>query len=84
MTMFYARKSIQLADDLHEFAEELVRAGRYASVTEVVRAALEEMKLATLRQALDLGLAELDAGLGVETTPDDLVAQAATEAGVEP
>lgn len=40
-------------------------------------------KLATLRKALDVGIAELDAGLGVETTPDALMAEVSEELGLE-
>ena len=36
----------------------------------------EDVTLAALRAAIDEGLAELDAGLGVETTPLDLEAVA--------
>lgn len=63
-------KTIELPDDLEAFAEERVRAGKSASVQDVVREAMEEKKLAVLGEALDEGIAELDAGLGVETTPD--------------
>jgi hypothetical protein len=40
-------------------------------------------KLATLRNALDVGVAELDAGLGVEMTPDALMAEVSEELGLE-
>jgi hypothetical protein len=40
---------------------------------------LREKKLAVLRSALDEGIAELDAGLGVETTPDELMAEISAE-----
>lgn len=61
-------RTIELPEDLQAFAEERVRAGEYASVADVIRDALEQKKLAALRAALDTGIAELDAGLGVETT----------------
>ena len=64
---------IHLPDDLEAFAEERVRAGKNVSVEEVVREAMEEKKQAVLRAALDDGIVELDAGLGVETTPDELL-----------
>ncbi len=32
-------------------------------------------QLTLLREALDVGVAELDAGLGVELTPDALIAE---------
>jgi len=76
-------KKIQLPDDLQEFAEERVRAGQSASVDDVVRDAMKEKKLAVLRAALDEGIAELDAGLGVETTPDELMAEISAELGLD-
>jgi hypothetical protein len=48
-------------------------------VEAVVREAMEEKKLAVLREALDEGIAELDAGLGVETTPDELMSEISAE-----
>ena len=68
-----------LPGDLQAFAEERVRAGQSSSVDDVVRGAMEEKKLAVLQHALDEGIAELDAGLGVETTPDDLMAEISDE-----
>lgn len=72
-------KAIQLPDDLEAFAEERVRAGQSGSVEDVVREAMEEKKLAVLRGALDEGIAELHAGLGVETTPDELMSEISAE-----
>jgi putative addiction module CopG family antidote len=77
-------RTIELPEDLQAFAEERVRAGEYASVADVIRDAVEEMKLAALRAALDTGIAELDASLGVETTPDELMAEISAELGLEP
>jgi hypothetical protein len=34
--------------------------------------------------ASSAGIAELDAGLGVETTPDELMADVSAEVGLEP
>lgn len=76
-------RPIQLPEDLQAFAEERVRAGESVSVEDVVRKALEEKKLAVLQRALDEGIAELDAGLGVETTPDDLMAEISAELGLD-
>lgn len=45
--------------------------------------ALQEKQLAVLQRALDEGIAELDAGLGVETTPDDLMAEISAELGLD-
>jgi hypothetical protein len=72
-------KAIQLPDDLEAFAVERVRTGQSGSVEAVVREAMEEKKLAVLREALDEGIAELDAGLGVETTPDELMSEISAE-----
>jgi Arc/MetJ-type ribon-helix-helix transcriptional regulator len=79
-----AAKTIELPEDLQAFAEERVRAGKSASVAEVVRDALEEKKLAVLREALDAGIAELDAGGGVESSPEELMAEAYANVGREP
>lgn len=46
--------------------------------------ALEEKKLAVLREALDIGIAELDAGKGVAISPEELMDEVFTEAGLEP
>jgi hypothetical protein len=41
-------------------------------------------KVVALRAAIDAGIAELDdAGLGVETTPDELMAEVFDELGLE-
>jgi Arc/MetJ-type ribon-helix-helix transcriptional regulator len=77
-------KSFELTEDLQAFAEERVRAGEYASVADFVRISLEEKKLAVLRDALDVGIAELDDGLGVESTPDEIMADVSVEAGLTP
>jgi putative addiction module CopG family antidote len=82
--MSNSARTIELPEDLQAFAEERVRAGEYASVADVVRDALEQKKLAALREALDVGINELDAGQGVETTPDELVDDISTEVGLDP
>lgn len=71
--MSTAAKTIELPEDLQAFAEERVRAGQYASIADVVRHALEEHKLALLRQALDVGALQLDSGDYVEGTSDEIV-----------
>jgi Arc/MetJ-type ribon-helix-helix transcriptional regulator len=81
--MSNAARTIELPEDLQAFAEERVRSGKSASVAEVVRDALEEKKRAVLREALDAGIAELDAGHGVDSSPDDLVAEAYAEVGID-
>lgn len=80
--MSNAAKAIQLPDDLQAFAEERVRSGHGASVEDVVREALEEKKRAVLREALQEGIAELDARKGVETTPDELMDEIDAELGL--
>ena len=42
-----------------------------------------ELEIGVLQAALDIGLAELDAGLGVETTPVDLLAEISAELGLD-
>ncbi len=42
------------------------------------------MRLAALRAMLDDGIRELDAGLGVETKPGDLMAEVFAELRLEP
>ena len=81
--MSNAAKTILLPEDLQAFAEERVRSGQSASVADVVRDAMAEKKLAVLRDALDEGSAELDAGLGVETSPEALMAEISAELGLD-
>jgi Arc/MetJ-type ribon-helix-helix transcriptional regulator len=81
-TMSNPAKSIELPEDLQAFAEERVRAGKNASVADVVRDALEEKKRVALREAIDEGVNELDAGLGVESSPEELMAEVRAEAGL--
>jgi len=73
---------IDLPADLQAFAEERVRAGKSASVADFVREVLEEKKRALLRDVIDEGIAELDAGLGVEISPEELMAEVCAEAAV--
>jgi Arc/MetJ-type ribon-helix-helix transcriptional regulator len=80
--MSNAAKTIQLPDDLQAFAEERVRSGHGASVEDVVREALEEKKRAVLREALLEGITELDAGQGVETSPEELMVEVEAELGL--
>jgi Arc/MetJ-type ribon-helix-helix transcriptional regulator len=80
--MSNAAKAIELPEDLQAFAEERVRSGKSASVADVVRDALEEKKRSLLREALDAGTAELDAGRGAEISPDDLMAEIYADVGL--
>jgi Arc/MetJ-type ribon-helix-helix transcriptional regulator len=76
-------ETIELPDDLRAFAEERVRAGQNASVNDVIREALEDKKRAALNEALDVGLAELDAGLGIRSSPEKLMAEIQAELGMK-
>jgi hypothetical protein len=58
--------------------------GKSPSVADVVREALEGKKLAVLREALDVGVAELEAGEGVEISPEELMDEGFAEVGLEP
>lgn len=42
-----------------------------------------ELRPAALRAFLDDGVRELDAGLGVDTTPEDLMAEVLAELGLD-
>ncbi len=77
------RTPIELPGDLQAFAEERVRSGMSASVADVVRNAVDEKKLAVLREAVDAGITELDAGEGVETSTEDLMADVLAEVGLQ-
>ncbi len=48
-----------------------------------MKEALEEKKRAALREALDAGIAELDAGLGVRSSPKELMAEIHAELGMK-
>jgi len=78
------QKTIPLPKDFQEFAEERVREGKNSSVDEVARAAFQEMKLRALRDALNEGLAELDAGLGKESTVEEFMAEIDAAVGLIP
>lgn len=43
----------------------------------------DDIRLAALRAFLDDGVRELDAGLGVYTTPEDLMAEVLAEVGLD-
>jgi Arc/MetJ-type ribon-helix-helix transcriptional regulator len=73
---------IELPADLQAFAEERVRVGKSASVADFVREVLEDKKRALLRDLLSEGIAELDADLGVESSPEDLMAEVRAEAAI--
>ena len=63
--------SISLGEHFTDFIDERVKAGRYASASEAVRAGMrlleqEEAKLDLLRKTLAAGEAELDQGQGLD------------------
>lgn len=74
--------TIELPEALRAFAEERVRAGKAATVEEVVLDALEEKRLAALREALDVGLSQGEAGQVVHGTPAELMARIHQRHGV--
>ena len=72
--------SVSLGDHFESFVDEGVKAGRYASVSDAVRAGLslleqEETRLDMLRQTLANGENQLDQGrdIGGETFMNDLI-----------
>ena len=69
--MSNAAKNIELPEAFRAFAEERVRAGQYASVADVVRDALEEKRRTALREALDVGIGQRDAGKVIIGTPEE-------------
>lgn len=63
--------SVSLGDHFEAFISERVRAGRYSSASDTVRAGLrlleqEETRLDLLRQTLAVGEGQLDNGEGVD------------------
>ncbi|RLA46170.1 MAG: type II toxin-antitoxin system ParD family antitoxin [Gammaproteobacteria bacterium] len=63
--------SVSLGDHFERFVNERVKAGRYSSASDTVRAGLrlleqEETKLDLLRQTLAVGENQLDKGEGVD------------------
>lgn len=63
--------SVSLGNHFTDFVDERVKAGRYASASEAVRAGMrllerEETKLELLRRTLATGEAELDQGHGLD------------------
>lgn len=71
--------TIELPADLQAFAEERVRAGEYATVEDVVVAAVEKQRLEALRLSIDAGIAELDGGRGKVMSPREMVADASSD-----
>lgn len=74
--------TIELPRHLQLFVEERVRQGQNASVAEVICEALEEKKLAPLRTAIAVGIAQLDAGLCIESSLEEFIARHAARVGI--
>ena len=64
---------IELPEGLRAFAEEQVRAGKAKSVEEVVLDAVEQKRLEALREALDVGIAQADAGNVVQGPASEIM-----------
>lgn len=68
-----ASMTISLPSALNDYLDQKVRSGDFQDRTEVVARALDRMReddsrLDRLREAINEGLDELDAGLGIEVT----------------
>lgn len=72
--MASAARRIPVRKDLIEFAEELVRTGKNASVQDVVREALEDKRRAAFDAAIAEGEADIAAGRYIEGTPKEIIA----------
>ena len=73
--------TVTLPAELEEFIEQSVKAGRFASESELLREAIETLKtreefrefqLAGMREKLRAGVADLDAGRVAEWNGDDI------------
>jgi putative addiction module CopG family antidote len=73
------KHELALPDDLRRFAQAQVDSGRFRSVIDVIRAAFAALqargKLASLREAADVGFAQLDAGDYIEGSPAELLSK---------
>lgn len=71
-------RTLELPEDLAAFAQSQVDTGHYGSLVEVVRDAFgllqsRSEKVDELRAALDVGIAQLDAGQSKRGTPRELM-----------
>ena len=80
--------NVSLTPEFADFIEEAVASGSYVSASEVVRDALrlmrqdqesEEVRLAFLRRAVDIGLAQSERGEFSERSVTDIFAAAIRE-----
>ena len=69
-----ARMNVSLTPELEQLVTEKVESGRYTSASEVIREALrlleehdqlKQQRLAQVREKIDRGLQQLDAGRGI-------------------
>lgn len=80
------KRSIVVGEHYDQFIESQLATGRYNNASEVVRAGLrlletEESELETLRAMIAEGDAQLDAGLGIEITSHEQLAEEIKAAG---
>ncbi len=74
-------RNINLTDHLDDFVEERVASGAYQNASEVVREGLRlleqrdqenTLRLRRLREAAEVGFADIDAGRYRDVSPDEL------------
>ncbi|MCL2423286.1 MAG: type II toxin-antitoxin system ParD family antitoxin [Micrococcales bacterium] len=74
-------RNVVLTGHQHEFVESLVASGRFQNASEVLREGLrlveqkeneDAARLVALRNAVDVGLADIAAGRYVDVTSDDI------------
>lgn len=75
-------KNVVLTDELSGFVDDLVKSGRYTSVSEVMRDGLrslqdriarDQAELAGIRARIDQSLDQLDQGQYIEGSPEDII-----------
>lgn len=75
-------RNVVLTDHQTRFVEELVNSGRYQNASEVLREGLrlveqreaeDELRLAALREAAQIGIADFEAGRFTELDSDEAI-----------